>query len=147
MVLAMSNLRIDLIDLLTEIEDAALSPEQALDRIFARLTAEIQAIEARADAASPGPWQVETDGELTWIKSARMDERVVLFCGQLDEQATANADFIVHARADLLVLLTALRAARAIVALHAHLRPTGESPHRDPDMLLAARLKPETCNM
>ena len=115
----MPNLRVNLIDLLTEIEDGSLSPEQALDRIFKRLAAEILAIEARANAATPGPWQVETDGKLTWIKSARTNERVVLFCGQPDQQATADADFIVHARADLLVLLTALRAARAIVALHA----------------------------
>jgi hypothetical protein len=116
----MSSLGVDLIELLAEIENATLSPEQALDRIFARLAAEIQDIEARAEAATPGPWVIETDGEHgTWIKRTGTDECVALSCGQTDERVTANADFIVHARADLLTLLTALRAARAIVVLHA----------------------------
>jgi len=35
----MSSLGVDLIELLAEIENATLSPEQALDRIFARLAA------------------------------------------------------------------------------------------------------------
>lgn len=78
--------------------------------------AELDEIQARADAATAGPWDlVQRDGlsdEVDSIASASTDEDVVL--GQ-DEQGgpswlrEEDAEFIIHAREDIPKLLAALR--------------------------------------
>lgn len=81
---------------------------------------DLDAIEARATAATPGPWSVSVDG----ITVEDPDGRDVCDAWQSD----GDAAFIAHARADVPALIDELRAlreveraARVYVGLHADL--------------------------
>jgi hypothetical protein len=76
---------------------------------------DLDAIEARAEAATPGPWYEDdvTFGTGTLV-IARFDDTVVQCSLPLSHTRSApNADFIAHARTDIPALVAELRAARA----------------------------------
>jgi hypothetical protein len=75
---------------------------------------DLDAIEARAEAATEGPWYEDdiTFGTGTLV-IARFDDTVVQSSLPLSHTRTApNADFIAHARTDVPALVAELRAAR-----------------------------------
>ena len=78
---------------------------------------DLDAIEARAEAATEGPWYEDdvTFGTGTLV-IARFDDTVVQSSLPLSHTRTApNADFIAHARTDIPALVAELRAAREVV--------------------------------
>ena len=78
---------------------------------------DLDAIEARAEAATEGPWYEDdvTFGTGTLV-IARFDDTVVQSSLPLSHTRTApNADFIAHARTALPALVAELRAAREVV--------------------------------
>lgn len=72
---------------------------------------ELAAIEARASAATEGPWSVDTS-IVTWIMADRLHVATIprAFDGDF---SPANAAFIAHARTDIPTLLAAYRAKEA----------------------------------
>lgn len=78
--------------------------------------AELEAIEARAQKATPGPWRLCTraiisdDTVMTTIASCEQSARSTV------EQQEYDADFIAAARSDIPTLLTALRERDAEIA-------------------------------
>jgi hypothetical protein len=71
---------------------------------------EVEQIRARVMAASPGPWRrhgadVWAEGSSTPLFTGRDESSVVR------EQADADAEFVAHARADVLSLLSLFEAA------------------------------------
>ncbi len=84
---------------------------------------DLDAIEARASAADPGPWRagsVDREGKV-WahdpnaLGGPSVGERCV-FVANTHFPHTANREFIAYAREDVPALLAALRASRAEVA-------------------------------
>lgn len=94
-----------------------------MDRNGPELTdAELEAIEKRAEAATPGPWLHEGNGA---VGAGHRTKQVAMACGpaaMYDERAAtneiiaANGGFIAHARTDVPRLIAALRARDARVA-------------------------------
>jgi len=75
---------------------------------------ELNHIQARADAATPGPWDARFDGERQGIFVAQ--KSVALFdIGHLRPSAP-DSDFIAHAREDVPRLLAEVRRLRAELA-------------------------------
>jgi len=78
---------------------------------------DLDAIEARAKAATPGPWDYEHDTELE--KGCRcgsclepIDGRMIVESRKHDMVAVADARFIAHAREDVPALIAELRRLR-----------------------------------
>jgi len=78
---------------------------------------DLDAIEARAKAATPGPWNYEHDTELE--KGCRcgsclepIDGRMIVESRKHDMVAVADARFIAHAREDVPALIAELRRLR-----------------------------------
>lgn len=87
---------------------------------------QIAEIEARANAATGGPWGIERTDMRNWIGPMRRSgtkvaaiivniDRVGLVPEALSRNDN-NSDFIAHARTDIPALIAALRAERAKVA-------------------------------
>ena len=72
-------------------------------------------IEARANAATPGPWRV-TNGHPSGTPRAVSPVLKFDSLMRAGQPYAENADFIAHARADIPALISALRAAQARVA-------------------------------
>lgn len=80
-------------------------------------------IEARANAATSGPWGVERTGMRNWIgPMRRCGKRVAAIIVNIDRVGLVpealsrndnNSEFIAHARTDIPVLIAALRVAWA----------------------------------
>ncbi|HEX2580347.1 MAG TPA: hypothetical protein VHL08_00025 [Dongiaceae bacterium] len=77
---------------------------------------ELDIIEARAAAATPGPWQVLTeDGvDAAWINAARAEDDlpIALLDYRSGDDNRANAEFIAAARVDIMRMIEALREAQ-----------------------------------
>lgn len=77
------------------------------------MTSRLDAIKARAEAATGGPWRVQLDGfdygpwDEVYVDNAR-GECPCTPCG------VSNAEFIAHARSDVPVLVAAVKAVLAI---------------------------------
>ena len=82
---------------------------------------DLDAIEARAEAATPGPWRNEPDtgAGRVWVQrgyfrdEADCEPLFSLRGKEAYEQRSADADFIARARTDIPALVAELRAARA----------------------------------
>ena len=85
-------------------------------------------IEARANAATEGPWEWEGDAKAEWeeganslVPSRRPDDPVLYGYGYdasgIEVKNPADAEFIAHARADVPDMAAALR---AVLKLHKH---------------------------
>jgi hypothetical protein len=74
-------------------------------------TAELDAIEARAQAATEGPWATR-DADRHMVRDAK---DVVLYAYGLEKGGYANAAFIAAARQDVPRLVAAVRELRAVV--------------------------------
>ena len=83
-------------------------------------------IEARANAATEGPWEWEGDAKAEWeiganslVPSRRPDDPVLYGYGYdasgIEVKSPADAEFIAHARTDVPALVAALR---AVLELH-----------------------------
>ena len=83
-------------------------------------------IEARANAATEGPWEWEGEAKAEWeiganslVPSRRPDDPVLYGYGYdasgIEVKTPADAEFIAHARTDVPALVAALR---AVLALH-----------------------------
>ena len=84
-------------------------------------------IEARANAATEGPWEWEGEAKAEWelganslVPSRRPDDPVLYGYGYdasgIEVKNPADAEFIAHARTDVPALVAALR---AVLELHA----------------------------
>lgn len=83
---------------------------------------QLRAIEARADAATPGPWVADSNiygkGKLVCCRNGslpkgdRVAEVLELLAGLDSDSAIANALFIAHARADIPALVAEVRRLR-----------------------------------
>jgi hypothetical protein len=73
---------------------------------------DLDAIQARAEAATPGPWRL-TDGG--WGEFVQDSEGRELWALRHTPEV-ADAEFIAHARADVPALVAELHAARKIIA-------------------------------
>ena len=79
---------------------------------------DLDAIGARAEAATPGPWFRVIDTDVCRLADGTHPE--VAVCLRTEDVGVvqsheANADFIAHARADVPALVAELRAAREVV--------------------------------
>ena len=79
---------------------------------MSRLSIDLEAIKARAEAATPGPWVGEKAYGIEWVVSDLTD-RVLASCR--DGWGT-NAEFIAAAREDIPLLVEALEAAMSRIA-------------------------------
>jgi len=74
---------------------------------------DLEAIAARCEAATPGPWEVLSDQlvDTVWLNAATPedDKPIALFDYRPGALNRANADFVAHARQDVPVLLAAMR--------------------------------------
>lgn len=74
---------------------------------------DLEAIAARCEAATPGPWEVIEDQqvETVWLNAATPtdDKPIALFDYRSGIANRANAHFVAQARQDVLVLLAAMR--------------------------------------
>ena len=74
---------------------------------------DIEAIAARCEAATAGPWEVLSDElvDTVWLNAATPedDKPIALFDYRPGPVNRANADFIARARQDVPVLLAAMR--------------------------------------
>ena len=88
-------------------------------------------IEARANAATEGPWEWEGEAKGEWeiganslVPSRRPDDPVLYGYGYdasgIEVKNPADAEFIAHAREDVPALVAALR---AVLELHVKARP------------------------
>ena len=93
-------------------------------------------IEARANAATEGPWEWEGEAKGEWeiganslVPSRRPDDPVLYGYGYdasgIEVKTPADAEFIAHARTDVPALVAALR---AVLELHAP-TPSDIYPH------------------
>ena len=79
---------------------------------------DLDAIEARANAATLGPWkryeQMEQDSQVVQAISPRYGEYGFIYvgCPEGDGQARADAAFVAHARADIPALIAEVRRLR-----------------------------------
>ena len=84
---------------------------------------DLDVIEARAEAATPGPWRNEPDtgAGRVWVQrgyfrdEADCEPLFSLRGKEAYEQRSADADFIARARTDIPALVAELRAAREVV--------------------------------
>lgn len=79
---------------------------------------ELATIEARADAATPGPWAYTPWGEDQRCGDVYSYSRRVLTFGTADgtvDEDDANGKFVAHARADVPALLAEVRLLRRVV--------------------------------
>jgi hypothetical protein len=102
------------------------------------MTVDLDAIEARAEAAAPGPWREPKNGlGLGWTIFPKNSKGwSIATC-----DSGTDADFIAHARADIPDLVAELRAAREVVKAAQQRRAKGAPDHpiwRDFDATLAA---------
>jgi hypothetical protein len=79
---------------------------------------DLDAIEARAEVTTPGPWFKVNDTDVCWSANGTHPE--VAVCLRTEDVGVvqsheANADFIAHARTDISALVAELRAAREVV--------------------------------
>jgi len=73
-------------------------------------TVDTAAIEARANAATPGPWKKRWDGNTLLVESVHNDHWRELICETGDSSDhTDNTVFIAHAREDVPALLAHIR--------------------------------------
>lgn len=93
---------------------------------------ELEKIEARANAATPGPWGTGTGYEQSKRGNYVHDGHRIV-CAEQDETdcvlATEDAEFIAHARADVPALVAEVRRLQGIIAESAKTwtwKPTGE---------------------
>lgn len=88
-------------------------------------------IQARANAATEGPWAVEVDAEGFDGASVLIDDSgwgTAYICQGLhqgESEGVADAEFIAHAREDVPKLVAALR---AVIDLHTSVAPTPSQP-------------------
>lgn len=75
---------------------------------------EAQAIAARVEAATPGPWHITPAGEIVSVVARRMVADALMSGYALGPDAE-NADFIAHAREDIPTLLAERTALLEIV--------------------------------
>ena len=97
---------------------------------------DLDAIEARAEAATEGPW-TSLDGRSHIIHA----EEGWIAMSNADRSPYENADFIANARTDIPALVAELRAAREVVKAAQQRRAKGAPDHpiwRDFDATLAA---------
>ena len=91
-------------------------------------------IEARANAATEGPWEWEGEAKAEWelganslVPSRRPDDPVLYGYGYdasgIEVKTPADAEFIAHARTDMPDMAAALR---AVLELHACIEPSLE---------------------
>jgi hypothetical protein len=102
---------------------------------------DLDAIEARAEAATPGPWRNEPDtgAGRVWVQrgyfrdEADCEPLFSLRGKEAYEQRSADADFIARARTDIPALVAELRAAREVVeAAQANANTWDEYYHQRP---------------
>jgi hypothetical protein len=79
---------------------------------------DLDAIEARVEAATEGPWFKVNDTDVCWSANGTHPE--VAVCLRTEDVGVvqsheANADFIAHARTDIPALVAELRAAREAI--------------------------------
>ncbi len=91
------------------------------------MSLDIEAIEAREKAASPGPWQADRDGAAIYLDGPPYDWGTrpggVMEnchdpdCGCVEEvrQALADGDFIAHARSDIPALIEEVKRLQGVV--------------------------------
>ena len=100
-------------------------------------------IEARANAATEGPWEWEGEAKAEWeiganslVPSRRPDDPVLYGYGYdasgIEVKTPADAEFIAHARTDVPALVAALRAVLELHARSDHTRSIG-FPRADRD--------------
>ena len=87
------------------------------------LDAELDAIEARYQAASPSPWKAYVEGRDHWsgddfIRVSDLDEQPDMYvsraeAGSIRPASTADLDFIAGARQDIPALLAEVRRLRS----------------------------------
>ncbi|MCW6003935.1 hypothetical protein K1W54_04965 [Micromonospora sp. CPCC 205371] len=78
---------------------------------------DLDAIRARADAATEGPWVSGADYQPSWLPHELItapENPIVEFTA--DEQGAADADFAAHAREDVPALLAAIDRVMAVEA-------------------------------
>lgn len=71
---------------------------------------ELRVIEARAEAATPGPWEMEVDDP--YVIWGPDDLRIVSFKGSTIIGFEDNAPFVAHAREDIPALIAEVRRLR-----------------------------------
>lgn len=78
---------------------------------------DLDAIEARLKAATPGPWQRGSHYDV--VTSSRSEGWLVADCGTADspDEASANVAFIAHAAADIARLLAEVRRLHQLVQI------------------------------
>ena len=81
---------------------------------------ELDAIQARADAAAPGPWTVDTDfghneydEETDAPQAAYVPESLTVDLEEYDAMSVATAEFVARAREDVPALVAEVRRLRA----------------------------------
>lgn len=76
---------------------------------------ELQAIEARANAATPGPWYYAYEGSSDWsVFQDGTDTRPVASLHRWHKAECPEAVFIAHARQDIPALVAEVRRLRAL---------------------------------
>ena len=84
-------------------------------------TTELSAIRARADAATPGPWEWEdVDLDRVWPTPSRIlagQHGEVCSFDADDDPLAADAQFIAHARADIPALLAEIDRLHGVIGL------------------------------
>lgn len=83
---------------------------------------QLQAIEERANKATPGPWmEVAESGE--WWLSGPEPTHFVMSTNASEDILQADIDFIAHARADVPALIAEVRSLRAKLAAAREVQP------------------------
>lgn len=86
------------------------------------MTVDLDAIRARADAASPYPWLAATDngrkngiGIVGQLSKRGTGQAIAVFAGPNSSQRNADAEFTAHAREDVPALVAEVERLRALV--------------------------------
>jgi hypothetical protein len=99
-------------------------------RVVLMTPEELSEIEARAEAATPGPWWVEAISDAVRLCIGKGRSKVILGRfrpPQLPEREThANVIFCAHAREDIPKLIAEVRRLRQIIETAARFRPGNE---------------------
>ncbi len=77
--------------------------------------AELQAIKARCDAATPGPWEEVVESGFWWITGPEADTNYVVSTMNTDKE---DVEFITHAREDVPVLVADVEELRQLLAAY-----------------------------
>ena len=84
---------------------------------------QIAEIEARANVATPGPWEVDLDPRISGADQVVQSETELTICFMAVDESlesdSADTFFIAHAREDIPALINEVRRLRAVLAEYA----------------------------